>query len=81
MTYSLSEVRKALVPVLVVAAQAADLGLIPAPYDRYGVLILGVASVFGVYKAKNSDGPVSPRSVDGQDYQPVEQPPADEAAP
>lgn len=81
MTYSPAEVRKLLVALTGALGQGLDVGLVPDQYKPYVSVVLALATAYGVYQVPNADGPVSPRSVDGQDYQPVEQPPADEAAP
>lgn len=81
MTYSPAEVRKLLIALTGALAQAADAGLVPETYKPYVSVALALATAYGVYQVPNAVGPVSPRSVDGQDYQPVEQPDLTEGAP
>lgn len=78
MRYTPAQVRKAAVAVVGAAAEAASVGLIPAPYDKYGTVVVALATALGVYQVPNGVAPISPRSVVGLPYEPVEEPPADE---
>jgi hypothetical protein len=48
-----AEVRKALVALATVLSQALGMSLIPEPYDKYALLLLGVLGVYGVFKIPN----------------------------
>jgi hypothetical protein len=47
------EVRKALVAAATVLSQALAMSLVPAPYDKYALLVLGALGAFGVFKVPN----------------------------
>lgn len=66
MKYRASELKKVGIALIGAAAEAVSLGLVPPPYDKYGTVVISLATALGVFAAQNV-GPVSPRSAeDGQ---------------
>lgn len=55
MKYNAKEVRKALVALATLLSQAVSLSLIPEPYDKYALLVLGALGVYGVFATKNKE--------------------------
>ena len=53
MKYSAKQLRKALVAVATLLSQALAMSLIPEPYDKYALLVLGVLGAYGVFQVKN----------------------------
>ena len=53
MKYNSKQVRKALVAFATALSQALAMSLIPQPYDKYALLLLGVLGVYGVFKIPN----------------------------
>lgn len=49
------EVRKALVAFSTLLSQALAMSLIPEPYDKYALLVLGVLGVYGVFRVPNKE--------------------------
>ena len=54
MKYSPKQVKKALVALSTLLAQALGMSLIPAPFDKYALLVLGVLGVYGVFAVQNA---------------------------
>lgn len=53
MKFKPAEVRKALVAVATLITQALGMSLIPSPYDKYALLVLGALGAYGVFKLPN----------------------------
>jgi hypothetical protein len=54
MKYRPKQVKKALVAFATLLSQALSMSLVPAPYDKYALLVLGVLGVYGVFKTSNA---------------------------
>lgn len=81
MSYKPAQLAKFGVALVGLAAQGVDAGLVPAHYQPYGAVVVALATALGVYQVRNATAPISPRSVAGLPYEPVEEPPADDTAP
>jgi hypothetical protein len=78
MTLTLAQVRKFLVALVAAAAQAINLGLVPDRYKPYVGVAVALLGALGVYAVPNGDGPISPRSNEGDEYEPIDEPPAED---
>lgn len=76
--YTVGQVQKFLVGLAGLGGQMVNAGVVPEAWKPWVSVALAAVTAAGVYAVPNADGQLSPRSAEGDPYEPVEEPPADD---